>query len=716
MLVLSFIILLAGIAVASFLLHEKYRANKSKEIQVGSNENEDITERYLNNYNYLRGKELFDAEDYKQAFEYLNKAIEDDINNGYAHGLIARIFQLHEDYGMALRAHDKAIECMSEEKSSFLYLSRAETYRLMGKNAEWLADCSKAIEVDPNSATCYEARADYFYQQGMHEEAIADIDEFIKLDPHNPYGYMVKGRSLMVMEKAEDALDLFKSAESLNPNYIAAYSFQVEPLLALNRKKEAVDAEIKALELSLADEQVDNKAVRMQEVLATEVGEIFFLRLKAKIAEGFQSEKWMSHLAAVLSLAGHYSEAACWYEKAYQLSEDVQILYFSAFCWRMAGNLKKAEMLVQKVLEKKPDYTECRRVLAGAIMDQGRVSEAVEVLNTLIVKNPDEPLWYYHRALLYEILGHKDAALKDYRIAVSLNGNQLDSSYRFGKLKAELDSSGSNEELQNIVETCDLSDRDFFVVNALLLLGKRDEAKVCADHLLELLPEYGSKEDKERISIELVEAYYKMGNVDKALSCAETLLSLGYNRFWYLLNNPDLGDFCKNEMLVCLVEKYRLKAEKEWEECSKAILLDSEETNTEGETITLKATSISFTRENGICKVPCSVNSLPLHFVFDTGASDVSISSVEANFMLKNGYLSQSDLGGKEYFSTASGEISEGTKIRLNEVNFGGLKLKNIKASVVKNQTAPLLLGQSVLQRLGTIEIDNVNNVLKVTS
>lgn len=39
---------------------------------------------------------------------------------------------------------------------------------------------------------------------------------------------------------------------------------------------------------------------------------------------------------------------------------------------------------------------------------------------------------------------------------------------------------------------------------------------------------------------------------------------------------------------------------------------------------------VPFTKENGIYKVKCTINSLPLYFVFDTGASDVSISSVEA--------------------------------------------------------------------------------------
>jgi clan AA aspartic protease (TIGR02281 family) len=117
---------------------------------------------------------------------------------------------------------------------------------------------------------------------------------------------------------------------------------------------------------------------------------------------------------------------------------------------------------------------------------------------------------------------------------------------------------------------------------------------------------------------------------------------------------------------------------------------------------------------SGVYEVPCTINGLELKFIFDTGASDVTISSVEASFMLKNNFLSKDDVRGKEYFSTATGEIHEGTKINLREIKIGDAVLKNVEASVVKNQQAPLLLGQSVLERFGTITIDNINSKLVI--
>lgn len=116
----------------------------------------------------------------------------------------------------------------------------------------------------------------------------------------------------------------------------------------------------------------------------------------------------------------------------------------------------------------------------------------------------------------------------------------------------------------------------------------------------------------------------------------------------------------------------------------------------------------------GTYEIPCSVNGLPLKMIFDTGASDVTISSVEANFMLKNGYLTDGDIKGKKHYQTASGDIHEGTILKLKEVRLGDAVLKNVEASVVHSQRAPLLLGQSVLEKFGTITIDNVNSKLLI--
>jgi clan AA aspartic protease (TIGR02281 family) len=159
-----------------------------------------------------------------------------------------------------------------------------------------------------------------------------------------------------------------------------------------------------------------------------------------------------------------------------------------------------------------------------------------------------------------------------------------------------------------------------------------------------------------------------------------------------------------------LINEYREKHEKE------ISIVVSTDISADDTISTINGTvEIPFIRENGVAKVKCAINDLPLHFVFDTGASDVTLSLIEANFMLKNDYIKPADIIGTARYIDANGDITEGTVVNLRRVNFGDLELDNVRASVVRNQKAPLLLGQSVLGRLGKIEIDNANLKLKIT-
>ena len=96
-----------------------------------------------------------------------------------------------------------------------------------------------------------------------------------------------------------------------------------------------------------------------------------------------------------------------------------------------------------------------------------------------------------------------------------------------------------------------------------------------------------------------------------------------------------------------------------------------------------------------------------MDFIFDTGASNVTISLTEATFLIKQGLLGKNDIKESVKYQIANGDINEGTNIILREIEVAGLKIKNVKATIVHEQNAPLLLGMSALSQLGKIEIEN---------
>ena len=115
---------------------------------------------------------------------------------------------------------------------------------------------------------------------------------------------------------------------------------------------------------------------------------------------------------------------------------------------------------------------------------------------------------------------------------------------------------------------------------------------------------------------------------------------------------------------------------------------------------------VKIQKKGGVYEIPCSINGLQKYFIFDTGASDVSISKSFAIELMDNGLLTNYDVLGKENYRIADGTIVEGLQVNLREVTIGTKVIQNVKGSVSMSATAPLLLGQSALKDFGTYIFD----------
>lgn len=122
--------------------------------------------------------------------------------------------------------------------------------------------------------------------------------------------------------------------------------------------------------------------------------------------------------------------------------------------------------------------------------------------------------------------------------------------------------------------------------------------------------------------------------------------------------------------------------------------------------------TVQMIKKDGVLYVPCKVNGLDMNFIFDTGASDVTISISEALFMIKNGYIDESEILGATLHRIANGDIAEGTQIILRRIEIGEVVLNNVPASIIHTIDAPLLLGQSALEKFGSFSIDYSKDIL----
>jgi aspartyl protease family protein len=123
-------------------------------------------------------------------------------------------------------------------------------------------------------------------------------------------------------------------------------------------------------------------------------------------------------------------------------------------------------------------------------------------------------------------------------------------------------------------------------------------------------------------------------------------------------------------------------------------------------------TIVKMENDYGVKYIWVEINDLKLKFIFDTGASSICISSAEATVLYRQGTLRKEDILDVQYFQDATGRVSAGTEINLRTVKIGDRVLRNIKALVIDNDDAPLLLGQTALEKFGKISIDNTNNMI----
>lgn len=115
---------------------------------------------------------------------------------------------------------------------------------------------------------------------------------------------------------------------------------------------------------------------------------------------------------------------------------------------------------------------------------------------------------------------------------------------------------------------------------------------------------------------------------------------------------------------------------------------------------------IQMTHRGGVFEVPCKINGLEMPFIFDTGASNVCISTTEADFLYKHNRLDDSDFVGFSSAMIANGDVVQNAVIMLRSVEIGGIVLHDVEASVDFNENAPLLFGQSALSQFGCFTIE----------
>lgn len=645
-------------------------------------------------YNYTRGVEAVQNNNAEEALNYLNKEICEHPDNGYAFMWVALVRNYNEEYGRALTAANNAVKKIPSKDKEFkssAYSTRALVFLNLEDTVQALKDYAQAIALTPEDDRLYNARAQVLYEQGKYDLADNDYKKMISLKEGDIMGYMGIGRNANAQKRYEDAIKQFDYVNKLEPSYSSAYSFRAESYIGLKKYNEAIDDVITALGIDQ-----DNLAFNELQTLADSTFTQTVAKLKVQKLKEPKELSWPYYLGVVYEKTGRYAKAIPYYKESLTIESNKEIANRISNCYNEIGDYDKALEYCDQAIALDSTKNNYLYFKANILDNAGRSEEAIKVMDSYIAQNPEEYVPYYRRGWFKDHSGKTDEAIEDYTMAITLQPNDAYQYLNRGVLLLQKgDKKKADEDFKQAVRLDSVPDAPECAFYAYYYLGDKNKAIEMLDKAL--------KKDAKANYYDAACLYSIMNDKDKAISYLQKALENGFRRFAHIKRDRDLNNIRSTAEYKAIMDEYEKKHQQE-------IAEDNDETAYES-----KTEEVPFTKEGNVCKVKCIINNLPLHFIFDTGASDVSISSVEATFMLKNDYLAVSDIIGRQNYMTADGNITEGTVINLRDVKLGNIHLNDIKASVVKNQSAPLLLGQSVFSKLGKIEIDNDNKVLRIT-
>lgn len=651
--------------------------------------------KYGSSYNFKKAMEFLQNEDDESALVAFRDELKEHKDNGYAYLFIASIQLQNENYGDALSAIENAIKFIpkkDKEYKSFAFYKRAGIYVALEDSEKALRDFTSAIALHPDE-DYYSERAQVYYELEQYDLADSDYHMMLSLDAHNAMAYMGLGRNNIARGEYQSATERFDYVISLYPEYSSGYSFRAETRMKLKDYSGASSDVAKALSID-----GDNKAFHLMQMLADSSYTNISVKIKSYAVQEPNNYYWPYCLGVINETAHRYKEAIEFYLKSAKLDTDDIVYARLSSCSEELGDWKMAMSYINKAIELDPKYFKYQLAKADIYYESGDIESGVAVLDGFIDSNPDYYYGYYRRGWFKDNLDDVDGAIADYTTSIDLNPEYTYAYMSRGKmylLKGETEKAES--DFNETVRRDTIPESNSAVEYALFYLGRKDDAKEWMQKVIDSDP------NEAGVYYDAACLYSLMGETDFSISYLETCLQKGYKNIHHIMTDDELDNIRGEQRYQELIKAYSQEK-------------DGKDSIDKDYEFVEQVTEVPFTRSGGVTKVKCEINGLPLHFVFDTGASDVSLSRVEATFMFKNNYISPEDIIGKARYIDANGDISIGTVINIRKVSFAGLDLENVRVSVVDSNKAPLLLGQSVLSRLGKVEIDYEESVLRITT
>lgn len=476
---------------------------KQQDIKITTQQQEsikDITQATdsTNAYDYyIKGKTaylLYTIEDYKQAINYFDKALETDKN--YTLALAAKASaqaQLANEYnysGLEYKnllgeAESNAKLALSQnENLSEVHLSLGVIYNIKAEYANSKIEAEKTLKINPNDAEAYSIlwMANSFINHQVpdiknplllkslelnpnlistriflslaylkildFEKSNIEAKKIIEISPNNMYGHYILGNNYIALGKTEEALKELNKALELNPNNVVAltglgsfYLSQGKYDLAINKTQEA----IKISDKNPGSHFILGMAYFNKDRINEAYTEI------QKSIEAFPDFNNYSSvhniLGRIYKKQGKINESINEFKISINLMEKNEKVDFQddsnhfhlGTLYQKQNNFEQAvnefREVKSSIVDKKTinqHLTESYLGWGTSLYQSGKISESINTYKQALELNPDNPEIHLNLGVAYYYDKQIDNAITEYLKTISLKPENADAHYNLG--------------------------------------------------------------------------------------------------------------------------------------------------------------------------------------------------------------------------------------------------------------------------------------------
>lgn len=169
---------------------------------------------------------LKNSENRKMIIEETTAEIKRNPNNSSALRIRSYAYFINEEDERGKSDAEVALHLLKNPLTAEDYETRCHSYRRLEKYDEAIADCTRAIKLNPKFVWAYYNRGSVYGVKKDYDRAISDLSKAIEIDPKFAWSYRKRGGVRYFKENYDLAVSDFSKAIELDPKYADNYGLR----------------------------------------------------------------------------------------------------------------------------------------------------------------------------------------------------------------------------------------------------------------------------------------------------------------------------------------------------------------------------------------------------------------------------------------------------------------------------------------------------------